>query len=68
MRWHKEGIHDREGTDIMSHPMDVEAWRALDCFDLEFAWDPGVSDLFYEWMVFILVALIVLCTLAGQFS
>jgi hypothetical protein len=24
----------------MSHPMDAEAWHALDHFDLEFAWDP----------------------------
>jgi hypothetical protein len=40
MRWHKEGIRDSEDADIMSHPMDAEAWHALDCFDLEFVWDP----------------------------
>jgi hypothetical protein len=40
MRWHKEGMHDREGTDIMSHPMDAEPWKALDRFDPEFARDP----------------------------
>jgi hypothetical protein len=40
MRWHKEGIHDNEDADIMSHPMDAEAWYALDCFDSEFARGP----------------------------
>jgi hypothetical protein len=40
MRWHKEGIHDNEDVDIMLHPTDVEAWHALDHFDLEFARDP----------------------------
>jgi hypothetical protein len=40
MRWHKEGIHDSEDADIMSHPVDVETWQALEHFDLEFAKDP----------------------------
>jgi hypothetical protein len=40
MRWHKEGICDREDTDIMSYPADVEAWQALDRFDPEFVRDP----------------------------
>jgi hypothetical protein len=40
MRWHKEGIHDSEDPDIMSHPTDAKAWHALDHFDPEFAWDP----------------------------
>jgi hypothetical protein len=40
MRWHKEGIHDSEDTEIMSHPVDAEAWQAPDCFDPEFAGDP----------------------------
>jgi hypothetical protein len=40
MRWHKEWICDREDADIMSHPVDVEAWHALDYFDPEFARDP----------------------------
>jgi hypothetical protein len=39
MRWHKEGIRDSEDVDIMSHPVDIEAWHALDRFDLEFARD-----------------------------
>jgi hypothetical protein len=26
MRWHKEGKHDSEDSDIMSHPADGEAW------------------------------------------
>jgi hypothetical protein len=39
-RWHKEGIHDSEDADIMSHPTDVEAWHTLGCFDSEIAWDP----------------------------
>jgi hypothetical protein len=37
MRWHKKGIRDSEDSDIMSHPVDVEAWQTLDHFDLEFA-------------------------------
>jgi hypothetical protein len=40
MRWHKEGIRDSEDADIMSHPVDAEAWHALDHFDLEFPRDP----------------------------
>jgi hypothetical protein len=40
MRWHKEGIHDSEDDDIMSHPTDAEAWHALDHFDPEFVRDP----------------------------
>jgi hypothetical protein len=34
-RWHKKEIHDSEDVDIMSHPMDAEAWHALDHFDPE---------------------------------
>jgi hypothetical protein len=37
MRWHNEGKHEIENTDIMSHPADSEAWQALDRFDPEFA-------------------------------
>jgi hypothetical protein len=40
MRWHKEGMHDIKDLDIISHPVDVEAWHALDYFDPEFARDP----------------------------
>jgi hypothetical protein len=36
MRWHKEGIRDSKDPDIMSHPVDAEAWHALDHFDPEF--------------------------------
>jgi hypothetical protein len=39
MRWHKEGIRDREDPDILSHPTDAEAWHTLDHFDPEFARD-----------------------------
>jgi hypothetical protein len=48
MRWHKEEICDSEAVDIMSHPMDAEAWQALDRFDLEFTKDPGVSVMVYR--------------------
>jgi hypothetical protein len=41
MRWHKEGKRDSEDSDIMLHPVDGEAWQALDHFDPEFAGDPG---------------------------
>jgi hypothetical protein len=40
MRWHKDGKHDSEDSDTMSHPADGEAWQTLDRFDPEFAWDP----------------------------
>jgi hypothetical protein len=40
MRWHKEGIRDREDLDIMSHPADAETWHALDRFDPKFGRDP----------------------------
>jgi hypothetical protein len=48
IRWHKEGIHDSEDVDIMSHHVDVEAWHVLDHFDLELTRDPGVSILVYR--------------------
>jgi hypothetical protein len=35
-----EGKRDSECPDIMSHPVDSEAWEALDCFDPEFISDP----------------------------
>jgi hypothetical protein len=37
MRWHKDG--ERENKEVMVHPSDSDAWKALDNFDLEFAWD-----------------------------
>jgi hypothetical protein len=40
MRWHKDGKRDSEDSDIMSHPVDGEAWQAPDRFDLEFTRDP----------------------------
>jgi hypothetical protein len=40
MRWHKEGKRESEDPDIMSHPVDSEAWQALDYFDPKFARDP----------------------------
>jgi hypothetical protein len=35
MRWHKEGI--RKDPDVMAHPTDTYAWKALDAFDSSFA-------------------------------
>jgi hypothetical protein len=37
MRWHKEGV--RENDQVMVHPSDSEAWKALDDFDADFARD-----------------------------
>jgi hypothetical protein len=37
MRWTKEGKRDIPG--VMAHPSDSDAWKALDCFDPEFAKD-----------------------------
>jgi hypothetical protein len=37
MRWHKEGVH--ENDQVMVHPSDSEAWKALDDFDPDFARD-----------------------------
>jgi hypothetical protein len=37
MRWHKEGV--RENDQVMVHPSDSEAWKALDNFDPDFARD-----------------------------
>jgi hypothetical protein len=33
IRWQKEGKHDTEDPDIMSHLADTKAWEALDFFD-----------------------------------
>jgi hypothetical protein len=40
MRCHKEGKRDSEDSNIMSHPVDGEAWQALEHFDPEFVRDP----------------------------
>jgi hypothetical protein len=37
MRWHKEGVC--ENDQLMVHPSDSEAWKALDDFDPDFARD-----------------------------
>jgi hypothetical protein len=37
MRWHKEG--ERENSNVMVHPSDGEAWKALNNFDPDFARD-----------------------------
>jgi hypothetical protein len=37
MRWHKEGEHDN--SNVMVHPSDGEAWKALNNFDPDFARD-----------------------------
>jgi hypothetical protein len=37
MRWHKEGV--RENDQVMVHPSDCEAWKALDDFNTDFARD-----------------------------
>jgi hypothetical protein len=34
MRWHKDG--ERENKEVMVHPLDSDAWKALDNFDIEF--------------------------------
>jgi hypothetical protein len=35
MRWHKEGVH--ENDELMVHPSDGDAWKALDMFNPDFA-------------------------------
>jgi hypothetical protein len=35
MRWHREGV--RDNPDVMAHPADTDAWKALDAFDSSFA-------------------------------
>jgi hypothetical protein len=37
MRWHKDG--ERENKEVTVHPSDLDAWKALDNFDPEFAQD-----------------------------
>ena len=39
MLWHKEGEREIQDPDIMMHPSDGDAWKALDRFDPEFARD-----------------------------
>jgi hypothetical protein len=39
MRWHKEGVH--ENDELIVHPSDVDASKALDMFDPDFAAEPG---------------------------
>ncbi|WVZ84942.1 hypothetical protein U9M48_031909 [Paspalum notatum var. saurae] len=40
MRWHKERRRGSHSEDVMVHPADGDAWKALDEFDPEFARDP----------------------------
>jgi hypothetical protein len=40
MRWHKKGKRDSEDVNIMSLPVDAEAWQPLDHFDPKFTSDP----------------------------
>jgi hypothetical protein len=37
IRWYKEGI--RENDRVIGHPLDGEAWKMLDRFDVDFASD-----------------------------
>jgi hypothetical protein len=37
MRWHKECVRD---NDLIVHPSDGDAWKALNTFDPDFAADP----------------------------
>jgi hypothetical protein len=37
MRWHKEG--ECENSNVIVHPSDGEAWKALDNFDPDFTMD-----------------------------
>jgi hypothetical protein len=37
MWWHKDG--ERENKEVMVHPSNSDAWKALDNFDVEFAQD-----------------------------
>jgi hypothetical protein len=37
MRWHKEGVCDND--DLIVHPSDGDAWKALDTFDPDFEVD-----------------------------
>jgi hypothetical protein len=39
MLWHKEGDRESQDLDIMMHPLDGDAWKALDRFEPEFARD-----------------------------
>jgi hypothetical protein len=68
VRWHKEGKHDSENSDIMSHPTDGEAWQDLDRFDPEFVRDPRSITLVCRQMVSNLTTPIVARTPADQFS
>jgi hypothetical protein len=45
MRWHKEGKHDSEDSDIMLHLADGDAWQTLDHFDPVFARGPRTVHL-----------------------
>jgi hypothetical protein len=67
MRWHKEGKRDSKDPNILSHPIDIEAWEALDRFDPEFAGTPGVSALACRRLVSNLTARSVVRILASQF-
>jgi hypothetical protein len=40
MWWHKDG--ERENKEVMVHPSDSDAWKALDNFDPEFARDARI--------------------------
>jgi hypothetical protein len=37
MQWHKEGVRDND--ELIVHPSDGDAWKALDTFDADFTAD-----------------------------
>ena len=39
---HKEGV--RDNADLIVHPSDGDAWKALDTFDPDFAADPRMFE------------------------
>jgi hypothetical protein len=50
MRWHKEGV--RENLDVMAHPTDTDAWKALDALILALLTKCEMSALVWQHMVY----------------
>jgi hypothetical protein len=67
MRWHKEGKHDSEDTNIMYNLANTEAREALDFFDPKYAREPRSVLLALSIDGSNLTAMPIVCILAGQF-
>jgi hypothetical protein len=68
MRFHKEGDHQDQDSDIMVHASDSEAWQALNLFIQNVQGTLEVFVLVCRWTNSLFIAKVPLRTYVGWFS